>query len=325
MHLCVFTEEYVKRKYNFIMKKIILIAMAALFAVTVSAQDMAQATETYNNGAMALQMGDNAGALAAFQQALSMAEACGEEGADLVSGCKDIIPKIELAIGKDYAQAKDYDKAIPQLKKAIETAKAYGNADVENDAAELIPQLLMQKANGLLREKNFAGAAETYREVLALNPENGRAQLMLGQALSATNFDEAVEAFTKAAELGQEKDANKQLSNLFVKRSAAQLKAKNYQGAIDDALKSNGYLENATAMKVAGTAASSLKKNADAVNYLEKYLELSPNAKDANQMCYTIAALSQILGDKEKAKTYYQKIVADPKFGETAKQQLQAL
>ncbi len=148
---------------------------------------------------------------------------------------------------------------------------------------------------------------------------------MLGQALSATNFDEAVEAFTKAAELGQEKDANKQLSNLFVKRSAAQLKAKNYQGAIDDALKSNGYLENATAMKVAGTAASSLKKNADAVNYLEKYLELSPNAKDANQMCYTIAALSQILGDKEKAKTYYQKIVADPKFGETAKQQLQAL
>ena len=273
--------------------------MAALFAVTVSAQDMAQATETYNNGAMALQMGDNAGALAAFQQALSMAEACGEEGADLVSGCKDIIPKIELAIGKDYAQAKDYDKAIPQLKKAIETAKAYGNADVENDAAELIPQLLMQKANGLLREKNFAGAAEAYREVLALNPENGRAQLMLGQALSATNFDEAVEAFTKAAELGQEKDANKQLSNLFVKRSAAQLKAKNYQGAIDDALKSNGYLE--------------------------KYLELSPNAKDANQMCYTIAALSQILGDKEKAKTYYQKIVADPKFGETAKQQLQAL
>ena len=65
----------------------------------------------------------------------------------------------------------------------------------------------------------------------------------------------------------------------------------------------NGYLENATAMKVAGTAASQLKKNEDAVAYLEKYLQLSPNAKDAAQMNYTIAALAQTMGNKEKAKT----------------------
>ena len=47
-----------------IMKKIfITIAAAVLAAGAVSAQDMQQATDTYNNGAMALQMGDNAGAL----------------------------------------------------------------------------------------------------------------------------------------------------------------------------------------------------------------------------------------------------------------------
>ena len=309
------------------MKRIILISIATLFAaISVSAQDMATATETYNNGATSLAMGDNAGALAAFQEALALAEACGDEGADIVSNCQGIIPKLVLAIGKDYAQAKDYANAIPQIKKAIEVADTYGNAEVAAEAAGLIPQLQMQQANGLLREKNYAEAAAVYREVIGNDPENGRAYVMLGNALvSAGSASEAVDAYVKAAELGQEKDAYKQLSNIYVKNAAASLKEKKYAAAIEEAVKSNEYLENATAYKVAGTAASQLKKNAEAVAYLEKYLELSPNAKDENQMCYTIAALSQQLGDKEKAKTYYQKIVADPKFGETAKQQLQTL
>ena len=98
------------------MKKIFLsLAAAVLAAATVTAQDMAQATETYNNGAMALQMGDNAGALAYFEQALTMGEACGEEGAELVTNCKDIIPQVTLAIAKDMLQAEDYDNALTQL------------------------------------------------------------------------------------------------------------------------------------------------------------------------------------------------------------------
>ena len=149
---------------------------------------------------------------------------------------------------------------------------------------------------------------------------------MLGQALEGTGAAaDAEAAYLKAAEFGEKEDADQKLSKMYVKVAAANLKAKKYQDAVDAALKSNGYVENATAYKVAGTASSQLKKNAEAVSYLEKYLSLSPNAKDANQMCYTIAALSQQLGDKAKAKEYYQKIVTDPKFGETAKQQLQVL
>lgn len=309
------------------MKRFFLIAIATLIAaISVSAQDMATATETYNNGALALQMGDNAGALGAFRQALSIAENCGEDGADIVNNCKEIIPKIVLAIGKEYAQNKDYDNAIPQIREAAEIAKEYGYEDIANDAAVLIPQLLMQKANGLLRDKDFAAAVSAYKDVVEADPENGRAYFSLGQALAQSGaINEAEEAYLKSAELGQQKDAYKQLSNIAVKLAAANLKEKKYQEAIDAAVKSNTYLENATAYKVAGTAAAQLKKNADAISYLEKYLEMSPNAKDANQMCYTIAALSQQLGDKEKAKSYYQKIVADPKFGENVKQVLQTL
>ena len=94
------------------MKKFLLsLAAVILAAGTMAAQDMAQATETYNNGAMSLQMGDNASALAYFEQALTMGEACGEEGAELVANCKDIIPQVTLAIAKDMLQAGDYDGA----------------------------------------------------------------------------------------------------------------------------------------------------------------------------------------------------------------------
>lgn len=309
------------------MKKIILMATAVLFAAaTVSAQDLESATNVYNDGAMALNQEDYATALNSFKQALSQAEACGEEGAELVGKCKEIIPQLELSIGKELIKNESFDEAISQLKQAIATAKEYGNAEVETDATQLIPQVLQSKAGNLLNAKDYAGAAAVYKEVIALDPDNGTAQLRLGMALGATgNVEEAEAAYLAAAQAGQEAAAKKQLSTLFLKRASANLKGKKYDAAIGDALKSNEYLENATAMKIAGTAANAAKKGAEAIEYLEKYLTLSPSAKDANKMYYTIAALAQGLGDKAKAKEYYQKIVGDPQFGEYAKAQLQVL
>ena len=309
------------------MKKIFLMLVAAaMTALTVSAQDINQATENYNNGAMELQMGNKDAALGYFQTALTMAEALGDEGAEIAANCKNTIPALMASIGKDLVKAEDFTNAIEQLKKAAEVAEAYGNAEVVDDVKTLIPQVLMSQAGNLLNAKDFAGAAAIYQQVVDADPANGMAALRLGMALgSLGKAAEAEAAYLQAAENGQEANAKKQLSNMFVKQAAALLKAKNYQGAVDAALKGNEYLENATAMKVAGTAASQLKKNEDAIKYLEKYLELSPNAKDAAQMIYTIAATAQTMGNKEKAKQYYQKITTDPKFGPTAQQMLQAL
>ena len=309
------------------MKKIFLMLVAAaMTALTVSAQDINQATENYNNGAMELQMGNKDAALGYFQTALTMAEALGDEGAEIAANCKNTIPALMASIGKDLVKAEDFTNAIEQLKKAAEVAEAYGNAEVVDDVKTLIPQVLMSQAGNLLNAKDFANAAAIYQQVVDADPANGMAALRLGMALgSLGKTAEAEAAYLQAAENGQEANAKKQLSNMFVKQAAALLKAKNYQGAVDAALKGNDYLENATAMKVAGTAASQLKKNEDAIKYLEKYLELSPNAKDAVQMKYTIAATAQTMGNNAKAKEYYQQIVNDPKFGPTAQEMLKAL
>ena len=309
------------------MKKIFLfIASVVMAAGIASAQDINSVTETYNNGAMELEMGNKEAALGYFQAALTAAEELGEEGAQIAENCKMTIPVLMSSIAKDYIKAEMYDEAIEQLNKTIEASELFGNSTQADEARTLINQTLMAKGNALINAKDYESAIAVYNQIMAVDPTNAMASLRLGMAYGATGNTEAAEAaYIVAAENGQEKNAYKQLSSLFVKKAAAVLKSKNYDEAIELALKSNEYLENATAMKVAGTAASALQKNEEAIQYLEKYLELSPNAKDAAQMKYTIAATAQVIGDKEKAKTYYQQLLSDPKFGPTAKQMLESL
>lgn len=301
-------------------------AAVAMTAGIASAQDINSVTETYNNGAMELEMGNKEAALGYFQAALTAAEELGEEGMQIADNCKNTIPVLMNSIAKDYIKAEQFDAALEQLNKTIEAAGLYGNAEVAEDAKALINQTLMAKGNDMINNKDFAGAIEVYNQIMAAEPANAMAALRLGMAYGAAgNIEEAEKAYLVAAENGQDKNAYKQLSNLFVKKAAAVLKTKNYAQAVEFALKSNEYLENATAMKVAGTAASALQKNAEAIQYLEKYLELSPNAKDAAQMKYTIAATAQVMGDNAKAKEYYTMILSDPKFGPTAKQMLETI
>ena len=115
-----------------IMKKIVIIALSTILsAAALSAQDMASATDAYNNASTSLSMGDNAGAIGYFQEALQILEAlgdeAGEEGATMIATCRDRIPRLTLQIGKDYIQAKEYDNAVTQLNEAVKVGKEYAN------------------------------------------------------------------------------------------------------------------------------------------------------------------------------------------------------
>ena len=309
------------------MKKIFLLIAAAVMAAGVaSAQDINQATESYNNGAMELQNGHPAAALTHFQSALEMGESLGEEATDLVANCKGIIPQVMLSVAKGYIKDGDFAGALTQLDATIAEANKYENAEVAAEAAEFIPQVYMQQGNTALKAKDMATAVTAYAKVVELDPANGNAMLRLGQAYTATGkTDEAVAAFENAAANGQEKAANKQLSNIFLKKAQAAMKGGKSQEAIDLCVKSNEYLENANAYKIAASCAQKLGKNDDVIAFYDKYLELSPKAKDAGGVAFTIAALYQQAGNKEKAKEYYQKASTDPQFGAAAQEQLKTL
>lgn len=309
------------------MKKLfITIAAILLGASFASAQDLASVTETFNNGAIALQADNKTEALQAFREALAGAELIGVEGEEIAAKCKSYIPVLEFSIAKEMVNNQDYDNAIAALKATVAIAKEYGEVETAESAADLIPQVLMQKANAFLSAKDFEAAVAGYQAVLDADPTNGVAALRMGSALnSAGKKDEAIEAFKRAAANGQEKQAEKQISNIYLKAAANFLKNKDYASAVSEALKVNEYGENAKAYQIAAQASQSLKKNTEAIHYFEKYLELAPNAGNATQIAYTVAALYQQQGNKAKAIEFYQKAITDPKFGAEAQKQINAL
>ncbi|MDD2594514.1 MAG: tetratricopeptide repeat protein [Bacteroidales bacterium] len=309
------------------MKKLLLTLFITLCTLGISmAQDLEKATELYNTAATTLNEGNTAAALDQFQQALKMAETLGEEGTEIVSQCKGIIPKLYYAIGKDYAAAKDLDNAIATLKKAVEVAKEYGDTETLTDAQDLMPQILMADAGSLLNEKKFAEAAAAYKKVIAVDPENGMAFLRMGMALAANNdTDAAVEALTTAMSKGQEDNAKKQLSNIFLKKAVACQRAKDAKGALEAAQKSVEYVDNANGQKIIGLSAITLKQNKVAAEALEAYLAMQPEAKDKVQITYQLGTALMGAGLNDKACGYFKQIVSDPKWGEAAKYQVTTL
>ncbi|MCR5003725.1 MAG: tetratricopeptide repeat protein [Bacteroidales bacterium] len=309
------------------MKKLILILSAAILSVGVAfAQDVAEATATYNSGAEALQNGDKSTAVLYFKKALSQAQACGEAGAEIVNNCKSAIPSVVLSTAKDAFNDKNFDGALAKIEEAKAAAAEYGAEDVKAEAEELIPTVLMQKANAAFSAKQYADAIDSYKQVVAADTTNGTAAVRLGVALVATGkTDEGVAYLEQAARNGEEKMALKQLSNIFVKKANAANKAQKYTDAIAAADKSNSYIENATAYLIKGTAASKLKKNDAAIEAYEKFLELDPNNKNAAAYTFTLGVLYQQEGLKDKAKEAYTKVLSDAKFGAQAKAALAAI
>ena len=162
------------------------------------------------------------------------------------------------------------------------------------DATKLIPSVYLQQGNQALKAKDNLAAAEAFKAALEVDPTNANAALRLGSALSSLgDADGAIAAFETAAANGQETAANKQISTIFLKAASASLKAKDYQGAIDNATKSLSYNESANAYKIAGTAYSALGKKDNAIKNLSKYLELSPSAADAVQIKTAIENLKK--------------------------------
>ena len=313
------------------MKKMILVlATALLSAGIMSAQDLAQATEMYNNGANALTTGDKKSALEYFQKAYEMGKAIGDEAEELVKNCKQAIPTVMLSMAKELSNNKEYDNALERLQAAITVAKDFAVSEVEEEATSLLPQIELMKdmdaANDAFNAKDLAGAAALYNKVLEADPSNGPASIRLVQCLAnAGKIDEAKAALATAEANGQGENAKKVIGGALLKVAASDLKEKKFAEALANAVQVNDYMENAQAYLVAGQASQQLKTNADAIKYFEQYLAAAPTAKNANAITFTVGALYQGAGNKAKALENYKKVVNDPKWGVQAKQMIDAL
>ena len=304
----------------------VAVAAFALAAGIASAQDMSAAVETFNMGAQTLES-NKTEALAQFKSALTQFEACAaDEAADMIAQCKKIIPQTMVSIAKEQINDSKYDEALETLKEATACAEGYGQEEIAAEAKELVPTAYVRKGAALMKAKDFVNAAAAFKGAVALTPEDGQTQLLYGQALmQAGDNDTAVTALEAAAANGKEDQAKKLLSNLFLKEGMALVKANKSADAIAALEKANSYAESANAYKLIASANTKLGKSKAAIEAYKKYLEVDPNAKDAADVMFTIAATAQKAGDKATAIEYYKKLSGNAKYAAQATQQLGAL
>ena len=304
----------------------VAVAVFALAAGIASAQDMSAAVETFNMGAQTLES-NKVEALNQFKSALTQFEACSEEeAAEMIAQCKKIIPQTMLSIAKEQINEAQYDEALETLKEATATAEGYGQEEIAADAKELVPTAWSRKGAALLKAKDFVGAAAAFKAAVTLNPEDGQNQLLYGQALmQAGDNAGAIAALEAAAAAGKAEQANKLLSNVYLKEGMALVKANKSADAITALEKANSYGESANAYKLIASANTKLGKSKAAIEAYKKYLEIDPNAKDAADVMFTIAATAQKAGDKATAIEYYKMLSSNAKYAAQATQQLGAL
>lgn len=304
----------------------VAVAAFALAAGIASAQDMSAAVETFNMGAQTLES-NKTEALAQFKSALTQFEACAaDEAADMIAQCKKIIPQTMVSIAKEQINDSKYDEALETLKEATACAEGYGQEEIAAEAKDLVPTAYVRKGAALMKAKDFVNAAAAFKGAVALTPEDGQTQLLYGQALmQAGDNDTAVTALEAAAANGKEDQAKKLLSNLFLKEGMALVKANKSAEAITALEKANSYGESANAYKLIASANTKLGKSKAAIEAYKKYLEVDPNAKDAADVMFTIAATAQKAGDKATAIEYYKKLSGNAKYAAQATQQLGAL
>ena len=304
----------------------VAVAALALAAGIASAQDFNAAVEAFNMGAQTLES-NKAEALNQFKSALTQFEACSEEeAADMVAQCKKIIPQTIISIAKEQINESAYDEALETLKDAVATAEGYGQEELAVEAKNLVPTAWSRKGAALLKAKDFAGAAAAFKAAVTINPEDGQNQLLYGQALlQAGDNAGAIAALEAAAAAGKAEQANKLLSNAYLKEGMALVKANKSAEAIEALEKANSYVESANAYKLIASANTKLGKSKAAIEAYKKYLEVDPNAKDAADVMFTIAATAQKAGDKATAIEYYKKLSGNAKYSAQAAQQLGAL
>ena len=304
----------------------VAVAAFALAAGIASAQDMSAAVETFNMGAQTLET-NKAEALTQFKSALTQFEACdAEEAAEMIAQCKKIIPQTMVSIAKEQINEAQYDEALETLKEAAGVAEGYGQEEIAAEVKELVPTAYVRKGAALMKAKDFVGAAAALKGAVTIDPADGQNQLLYGQALmQAGDNDNAVAALEAAAANGKEDQAKKLLSNLFLKEGMALVKANKSADAIAALEKANSYAESANAYKLIASANTKLGKSKAAIEAYKKYLEVSPEAKDAADVMFTIAATAQKAGDKATAIEYYKKLSGNAKYAAQATQQLGAL
>ena len=220
------------------MKKLSIILSAFFFVLTLglSAQDLNDAGEAYNDGISLTKENKVMKAIASYQECADICAELGEVGEGLKIKAETQISSLYLKLGIDAYKEKTFDTAISLFTLSSEYAKLIGNPDMAEKASGYISTTYAAKGNGLYRNKKYAKAIADFTKSLEYNPEYFKAYYGLAICFNKTEQSvEMEEAVKKVIELGGTDDVvekSKTLAaNYFLKVSGEAIQEKNYREA----------------------------------------------------------------------------------------------
>lgn len=286
--------------------KILFTSIGILFlsGIALFGQTQKEVVDAYNKG-VKLISSDIPGAIASFEECVSLADQVGDEAKETRDLAAAQIPGLYYKLALGEYKKKNIDGAIEGFKKTQKEAEKYGDTKIASRCKSIIPKLYYAKGTSKYKTKDFAGALVEFDQAIALNPKY--ASPYLGKALvydKQNDYGKMKEAADKAIEVGLASRDNKTVHQVerFMQTGSFNRAVKSIQaGNMDEA---EEYLRNSIeygndspdVYYQLGKIYNEKKDYAKAIENLQKALTLDKGQENAKARYY------YLLGEVYKAE-----------------------
>ncbi len=199
--------------------RLIAIFGGMLLAGSLSAQTLTEVINEFNTGVEKLNNQEYDVSIEHFNQVLVMAEKVGDEANEIKDKAEKQIPSAYYRQAMLFIKRKQFDNAIPNLEKTIESCNLYNNnEEIRQKAGKYLLQSYMREGQHQYKNKAYDEAIGYFDKALAMNANLYKAHLAKGIIyLDQDDPDMMLEEFSVAKEGAVARNDEKTIKLINVK------------------------------------------------------------------------------------------------------------
>lgn len=305
-----------------VLRKINLSILTVVFLSIVQmafAQDINQAGTLFNEGMQAIKSKDYSTAITKLSSGLKVCNTIGDAANELKGKISTQLVKSHLNNAITLYKGRKFAEAIAAFENTKKIATEHKDAKTAKTAERLIPNVYVDEAKGLLKDKKYAEAHAAIEKSLGIKKNNAKATYV--QALiykEEDKIDEAGAALAQTIELDksktkkQAKQATKVAATMYEATAAKELQLEHAEKTlayINEAVKYND--KSANAYYLMAVANNNLKKHEAAIEAANKGIALG-DAKANSALQFELGKAYEGKGDKTNACAAYKKVTDGP-------------
>lgn len=305
-----------------VLRSIIMVIVALLLPLSVSAQTLADAQKSYNAAVTANGEGNVEEAISQFNTCIETCEYLVEEEEDeeaeeLMYKVQAVVPRLYLQLGTNQLKNKQIKEGLDNLYKGKEVAGNYGDKESLEKANQLIPKVHYTLGGSKMKSGDLDGAITELDKAIKANADYAKAYYLKTAVYKQKGDDDAIAATAKLGIAASKRDKDmktgSKISELAEKHFL--LKGNEAKGAskLEDAVNYlNNSLEfnpvNPTTLYLLAQTYSAQKKYAECISTAKTAVENENGSDEDKAKIYMLIAESQTsLGKNTEACASYKK------------------